>query len=154
MKDNTNAHFSIGCSHTLSVMEATPEAFHLEMCCCLIAKSCLTLLQSQGLLGFLCPWDFPGKNTGMGCHFLFQGIFPTQELNLCLLHLLHWQVDSLPLSHLESSFRDCNPMDFTLCPWNSPGSNSGVGCHSLFQGIFLTPESNPVSLIAGRLFTK
>ena len=40
---------------------------------------------------------FPGKNTGMGCHFLLQGIFPTQESNPCLLCLLHWQVDSLPL---------------------------------------------------------
>ena len=34
----------------------------------------------------LCPWNFPGKDTGMGCHFLLQGIFPTQGLNLCLLH--------------------------------------------------------------------
>ena len=31
-------------------------------------------------------WDFPGKNTGMGCHFLFQGILLTQGLSLCLLH--------------------------------------------------------------------
>ena len=29
-------------------------------------------------------WDFPGKNTGVGCHFLLQGIFPTQRWNLCL----------------------------------------------------------------------
>ena len=28
---------------------------------------------------FLCPWDSPGKNTGVGCHFLLQGIFPAQE---------------------------------------------------------------------------
>ena len=48
---------------------------------------------------FLCPWDFLGKNTGEGCHFLFQWIFPAQELKLCLLH---WQVDSFPLSHQES----------------------------------------------------
>ena len=34
----------------------------------------------------LCPWSSPSKNTGMGCHFLLQGIFPTQELNLGLLH--------------------------------------------------------------------
>ena len=34
----------------------------------------------------LCPWDFPGKNTGVGHHFLLQGIFPTQGLNLGLLH--------------------------------------------------------------------
>ena len=34
----------------------------------------------------LCPGDFPGKDTGVGCHFLLQGIFPTQGLNLGLLH--------------------------------------------------------------------
>ena len=32
------------------------------------------------------PWDFPGKNTGVGCHFLLQGIFPTQRSNPGLLH--------------------------------------------------------------------
>ena len=45
------------------------------------------------------PWNFPGKNTGGFCHFLLQGIFLTQGSNL---HLLHWQADSLPLSHLGS----------------------------------------------------
>ena len=35
------------------------------------------------------PWDSPGKNTGVGCHALLQGIFPTQGLNLLLLHLLY-----------------------------------------------------------------
>ena len=40
------------------------------------------------------PWDFPGKNTGVGCHFLLQEIFPTQGLNLHLLSLLHGQADS------------------------------------------------------------
>ena len=45
----------------------------------------------------LCPWDVPGKNSGVGCHFLLQGIFPTQGSNLLLLGLLHRQVDSLPL---------------------------------------------------------
>ena len=33
--------------------------------------------------------DFPGKNIGVGCHFLLQGILPTQGSNLHLLHLLH-----------------------------------------------------------------
>ena len=47
---------------------------------------------------FLCPWDFPGKNTGVGCHFLLQRIFLTQGLNLSFLQLLHWQVSSLPLA--------------------------------------------------------
>ena len=32
----------------------------------------------------LCPWDSPGKNAGVGCHALFQGIFPTQGSNLGL----------------------------------------------------------------------
>ena len=44
-------------------------------------------------------WDFSGKNIGVGCRFILQGIFPTQGSNPCLLL---WQVDSLPLSHLES----------------------------------------------------
>ena len=43
-----------------------------------------------------------GKNTGVGCHALLQGIFPTQGLNLHLLWLLHWQMGSLPLSHWGS----------------------------------------------------
>ena len=34
----------------------------------------------------LCPWDSPGKNTGVGCHALLQGIFPTQGLNPGLPH--------------------------------------------------------------------
>ena len=34
----------------------------------------------------LCPWNFPGKNTGVGCHSLLQGIFPTQGSNPSLLH--------------------------------------------------------------------
>ena len=37
----------------------------------------------------LCPWDSRGRNTGVGCHALLQGIFPTRRLNLCLLRLLH-----------------------------------------------------------------
>ena len=61
---------------------------------------------------FATPWpiacqappsmEFSGKNTEMGCHFLLQGIFLTQGLNPCRLGLLHWQADSLPLSHLGS----------------------------------------------------
>ena len=46
----------------------------------------------------LCPWDSPGKNTGVGCHALLQGIFLTQGSNPHLLCLLCWQVGSLPLA--------------------------------------------------------
>ena len=60
----------------------------------------------------------------MGCHVLFQGIFTTQESNLCLLRLLYWWADSLPLCHLGKP------------------KNTGVGCQALFQGIFLTQGLN------------
>ena len=50
--------------------------------------------------GSSCLWVSPGKNTGVGCHALLQGIFPTQILNSGLLCLLHWQADSLPLASL------------------------------------------------------
>ena len=57
-------------------------------CCWLVAKLCLTL-RTYGLLParFFCPWDFPGQNTGVGYHFLLQGIFLSQGSNLCLLCL-------------------------------------------------------------------
>ena len=53
----------------------------------LVTQSCLTL-QPHGLspIRLLCPWDFPGKNTGVGCHFLLLGIFLTQGSNPSLLH--------------------------------------------------------------------
>ena len=67
---------------------------------CSATQSCLTL-QTHGLWPprLLSLWDFPGKNTGVGCHFLLQAIVLNQESNR---HLLHWQADSLPLSHLGS----------------------------------------------------
>ena len=79
---------------------------------CVCAQLCLTLWHPMD-----CPWDFPGKSTGMGCHFLLQGIFPTQEGNPGL-----------------------------LCPWDSPGKNTGAGCHFLLQGIFPTQGLNPCLL--------
>ena len=59
-------------------------------------------------------WDFPGKNTGVGCHFLLQGIFLTEGSNPHVFHLWHWQADSWPTAppgkpfslsvHLANSF--------------------------------------------------
>ena len=51
------------------------------------------------LTRLLCPWNSPEKNPGVGCCFLLQAIFSTQRSNPSLQCLLHWQVDSLPLSH-------------------------------------------------------
>ena len=69
-------------------------------CACVHAKSlrfCPTLCDPMNCslaTRLICLWNFLGKNTGVGCWFLLQGIFPTQGSNL---HLLHWQADSLPL---------------------------------------------------------
>ena len=58
---------------------------------CQLLFNCQSMSDSLWVHGLyparlLCPWDVPGKNTWVGCHFLLQGIFPTQGLNPCLLH--------------------------------------------------------------------
>ena len=91
------------------------------VCCCLVTKSCPTLLQSHELrpTRLLCPWDFQGKNTRVGCHFLLQGLFLTQGSKLCLLHC---QADSLP--QIRSVAQSCP----TLCyPMNR--STPGLPVH-------------------------
>ena len=62
-------------------------------------------LRPHGLYPFrlLSLQDFPGKNTEIGCHFLLQGIFPTQRSTSHLFCPLHWEVDSLPLCHQGNS---------------------------------------------------
>ena len=55
----------------------------------------------------LCLWDSPGKNTGVCCHFLHQGICPTQRLNLHLLGLLHCRQIPYPLSHQGHMLPPC-----------------------------------------------
>ena len=79
----------------------------------------------------LCPWDSPGKNTGRGCHFPLQEIFQAQGSNPSLLCLLHWQVGSLPLSHLgipivthealenlhQLSYAHSSPPGLPCCRW-------------------------------------
>ena len=75
---------------------------------------CAWLLQPHELwpTRLLCPRDYPGKDTGVGYHFFLQGIFQTQGSNTHLLHILHWQGDSLPLNHLE------NPDSLTPNPFS------------------------------------
>ena len=83
--------------HLCSHFKIYSYVFHLS-CCCSVAKLCPTLCY---------PMDcsHPGssvhgvQNTGVDCHCYLQEIFPTQGLNSHLLHLLHWQAYSLPLSH-------------------------------------------------------
>ena len=79
---------------------------HLRVC--VLSWSIMSnSLQSHGLqpARLHCPWDFPGKNIGASCHFLLQGIFPTQGLNPCLLCLLHWKANFLSPSQPGSPYR-------------------------------------------------
>ena len=99
----------------------------------LVAKSCLTLCRPLGLepAGLLCPCNFPGKNTGVDFHFLLQGIFLTQGLNLCLLLLLHWQVGSLPLAQPKKPGRvmvECSDK-----MWSTGEGNAEQLQHSCFE---------------------
>ena len=74
----------------------TPDPL-TEVCVC--AQGCLILCDPMDCSLPGSSRDSPGKNTGVGCHFLLQGIFPIQGLNPCLLH---WQADFSPLSHQGS----------------------------------------------------
>ena len=80
----------------------------VRVCVC-VGPTSVQLFVTHGLepTRLLCPWNIPEENTGVSCHFLLQGLFPTQGLNPPLLHLPHWQVDSLPLCHLGGPGRHC-----------------------------------------------
>ena len=71
----------------------TKYALKKKLVCVLWSLSCVQLFRPRELTRLLCLWNFPGKNTTVGCHFLLQRAFLTQGLKLCLLHLLHWQED-------------------------------------------------------------
>ena len=97
--------------------------YHIQMCVCvsewvsecvcarvfvymqaLSLFSCVQLLATLWTAAHQAPLsrNSPGKNTGVGCHVLLQGIFPTQGSNP---HLLHCRQILYPLSHLESQFK-------------------------------------------------
>ena len=86
----------------------------------LVAQLCPTL-RPHGLqpARLLCPWDSPGKNTGVGCHALLQGIFPTPGSNPDLLHC-RWI-----LYHLS---QQGSPRTLEWWPIPSPGGlpDSGI----------------------------
>ena len=69
------------------------------LCVCAKSLSGLTFCNSMdcSLPGFLCPWDFPGKNTGVRLPFHIPGDLPNPGIKPAFPAL---QVDSLPLSHL------------------------------------------------------
>ena len=96
------------------------------VCVCVCAKSLESCLTPCNPATLLCPWESPGKNTGVGCYFLLQVIFPTQRLNPGLLHVLHGHPDSLPLvplgkplSHVRYIHILCNQIPEHFSPGNA-----------------------------------
>ena len=73
------------------VMVVCPGGSNLPACARPVASVVSNFLRPRGLkpTRLLCPWDFPGKCTGVSFHALLQGTFPTQESNPHLLYLLH-----------------------------------------------------------------
>ena len=69
----------------------------------------------------LCPWDSPGKNSGVNCHALLQRIFPTQGSNLPLLCLLHWLVGSFFTTSATWEGKGCDRFIFTDTEINNNG---------------------------------
>ena len=73
------------------------------------------------------PWDSPGKNTGVGCHFLLQCMKVKSESEAA-----------------QSCPTLSDPMDCSLSgssAWDSPGKNTGLGCHSLLQCMKVKSEN-------------
>ena len=125
--------------------------------------------QRQQPTRILCSWDSPGKNTGVGCHFLLQCRKVKSESEVaqscptlsdpmdCSLpgssvrgifqaRLLEWGAIAFSSSVTQSCPTLCDPMDCSPPGFSVRGifadKNTGVGCHALFQRIFPTQGSN------------
>ena len=123
---------------------------------CQSLSRCLTPCDPHGLqpARLLCPWDFPSKNTGVGCHLLLKGIFPTQGSNSGLLHyrqiLYHLsyqcgqKVKVKESEVVQSCPTVCDPMDTRLLhPWDFSRQEYWRGLPFPSQGNFPTQGSNP-----------
>ena len=101
----------------------TPQFLHIikntKWSCSVVSDS----LRPHGLYPtrLLHPWDFPGKNTGVGCHFLLQGMFPTQGSNPGLLHCRQTLYCLSQQSNTQFRFKSSFPASLSvqarsLCP--------------------------------------
>ena len=143
----------------------TREALRIFCCCCLVASVVSDSVQPHRRLPtrLPCPGDSPGKNTGMGCHFLLQCRKVKSESKVaqscptpsdpmdCRLpgSSVHGicQARILERKWSRSVVSDSlQPHGLWLTrflrPWHFPGKNTGVGCHFLLQEIFPTQGLN------------
>ena len=116
------------CSNATSVdrqqWPRTKRCWKRCVCACPVASVVSDSLWLDGLqpARLLCPWDSPGKNTGVGCHALLQGIFQTQGSNLSFLPLLHcrrilyhWVTKEAPVKRDEWKEFALGSTDFWYC---------------------------------------
>ena len=98
-------------AHLWRVLGTGASSFHFPVASCSVAPVVCNSLQPRGALVHQAPllWDSPSKTTRVSCHALLQGVFPTQGLNLCLLHC---KQILLPMTHWGSPsyrLRACKP---------------------------------------------
>ena len=88
----------------ISLLCVCKGGIRISTCTCAKSRQLCPTLSNPKVCSpwILCPWDSPGKNTGVGCHALLQGIFPPQGFNLCLLRLLHCRQILYHLTHQGS----------------------------------------------------
>ena len=93
----------------------------------LVTQSCSTLCHTRlQPTRLFCPWNSPGKNTGVGCHFLLQGIFPTQGSNLSLC------------IYIYICYAAANSLQLCLTLWDPvDGSPPGSSVHGILQARIL-----------------
>ena len=107
--------------------ESSTDTYALSMSLSLQTVSdSVTPRTAVWLTGLLCPWNFPGKNTGVGCHFLLQRIFPDQGWTLSILTLSRdpswdpsWKTKTLLSLREFQGFRSSSPGT-----WHIDQSNS------------------------------
>ena len=105
----------------LEIQRKGAAASSASCCCCQVASVVSNSVRPhrQQPTRLLCPWDSPGKNTGVGCHFLLQCTKVKSErevTQLCPTQRPH----GLQPTRL-------------LCPWDFPGKSTGLGCHCLLR---------------------
>ena len=128
--------------NTLSFLVELLHWFFFFFFWMLVTQSCLALCGPRlWPARVLCPWDSPGKDTGVGCHFLLQMIFLTQGLNPGLLHHRWTLSPSEPpgkdasyhpsrfycTAHSVGKESTCNARDPSLIPGSGRSTGEGIG---------------------------